>query len=191
MADQSSHCGVSAAISAANRAASRRRTEIALRYKRRTTANAIATALTANAPPGIHADHPIRQAQQMRVGIWLLVGTPRPRHCSRPVLDNAVVAHLRELQVREVLADALINLLVVVNAIRARRNEAGSEPIAEHGNRGHARQVGATQFALETRHTQDGEGEADCHTAFERPELPRPSAVHVAPPAGVPKQPAG
>ena len=48
----------------------------------------------------------------MRVGVGLLVVLPGPALQSS-VLDDAVVAHLGELQVCEVLADALIDQLVV------------------------------------------------------------------------------
>ena len=58
----------------------------------------------------------------MWVAVRLLVVFPVPA-LQPAVLHRSVVADLRQLQIGEVLADALIDLLVVVDAVGARRDE--------------------------------------------------------------------
>ena len=69
----------------------------------------------------MNTEQAIRQAQQVWIGIRLLV-VLAARALQPAVFDAAVVAHLREPQIGQILADALIDLLVVVDAIGARRD---------------------------------------------------------------------
>ncbi len=56
----------------------------------------------------------------IRIGLLVVLA---PGALQPPVLDRAVVAHLRPAQVGQVLADALVDVFVVVDAIGARRDK--------------------------------------------------------------------
>ena len=72
--------------------------------------------------PVTHAEEAIGEAQHMRIGVRLLV-VLAARALQPSVLDAAVVADLCQPQVRQVLADALVDLLVVEDAVRSWRDE--------------------------------------------------------------------
>ncbi len=107
------------------------------------TVTAITTALTTKAAAGRTPNGPVHQAQQVRIGVRLLVVLAAPA-LQTAVLDRAVVAHLRQLQIRQVLSDALVDLLVVVDAIRARRDE-------QRERQGQRRQTGHPQSIAPAR----------------------------------------
>ena len=71
--------------------------------------------------PCMNTEQAVRQAQDVWIGIRLLVvvaaGATQPA-----VFDAAVVTHLREPEVGQILPDALIDLLVVEDAIGSRRD---------------------------------------------------------------------
>ena len=70
----------------------------------------------------MHADDAIRDAQHVRVRIRLFV-VLAVRTLESARLDGPVVAHLGAVKIGQVLPDALINLLVVEDPVRAGRDE--------------------------------------------------------------------
>ena len=105
----------------------------------------------------------------MRICVRLLV-VLTDRTAQPAVCDRAVVAHLRAVEVREILADALVNLLVEEDAVGPRDHRDGHPQPEDEGQR-HAEQVTPIDQPpqiprAEGKHRQ-AEGDAD----FERPEL--------------------
>ena len=108
----------------------------------------------------------------MWVGVRLLVVFAAPA-LEAAVLDGPVVAHLGELQIGEVLTDALVDLLVVVDAIRARRDEK-REDQRRSGERREAPRVASIQASANLRHHDATEREAERQANLQRPELKTP-----------------
>ena len=182
-------CGVSASTSPANSAASRSlNSSQTSRYTAHTVA-AIAAAFTANARSVPHAEQPIGQAQQVRIPVGLLV-VLAARALQPAVLDAAVVADLRQPQVGQVLADALIDLLVVEDAVGARRHEQRE---AHRHQRPAAPSATASARSNSRQHVfedGDAEGQAEEHAQLERPELTE-LQVLAERPGGRAEQPGG
>ena len=116
------------------------------------------------------ADQAVDQTEQVGIRVRLLVvfpaGTPQPA-----VLHRAVVAHLRTLQVGQVLADVLIDLLVVDRCgscgAPGRRSGPAPAPSAASAGAGRADRAGAAGRAARRRLDR----QPDKHAGLERPEL--------------------
>ena len=97
--------------------------------------------------PFTRAEQPIEEAEHMWICVRLLV-VDAARAPQTPVLHLAVAASLCQPEIRNVLPDALVDLLVVEDAIRPRRDKQ-REPDTRERHRRHVDEVRARQVLLQ------------------------------------------
>ena len=105
----------------------------------------------------------------MWVGVRLLVVFPGPA-LKPTVLDRSVVAYLRPFQIGEVLADGLIDLLVVVDPVGARCDEQCERSRESHDG-GSPSQIDSPESSHQILGKRRHNAHSQHNAGFQGPEL--------------------